>query len=330
MNWLSQHVGEAAALGAASCWCITSLAFAAAARRIGATAVNLVRIWLALAILLAVHRAVVGTWLPPVDSTGLWLLAASGLVGFAIGDQCLFVSLVDVGPRLTTLLMTLTPPVAAALAWPVLDEPLGLIEALGIAITIAGIAWVAMERPDPTIRRPQPHWVRGLVLGAVAAICQAAGLILSKVGIGHTRFDSAEHLDPWSASLVRLAFAALGIALLAAVRRAGRSAAATGSTMQFGVEPDHLAALRRERSPVPTALVMLAIGTVLGPVVGVWFSLVAIDRSPAGIAATLMSMTPVLILPLAVWIEKERLSWRAVAGAAVAVGGVAILTMADS
>lgn len=68
----------------------------------------------------------------------------------------------------------------------------------------------------------------------------------------------------------------------------------------------------------------------LGPVVGVWFSLVAIDRSPAGIAATLMSMTPVLILPLAVWIEKERLSWRAVAGAAVAVGGVAILTMADS
>jgi drug/metabolite transporter (DMT)-like permease len=47
-----------------------------------------------------------------------------------------------------------------------------------------------------------------------------------------------------------------------------------------------------------------------------------------GIAATLMAMTPVFILPFAVWIEKERISWRAAAGAMIAVAGVGVLALA--
>lgn len=71
---------------------------------------------------------------------------------------------------------------------------------------------------------------------------------------------------------------------------------------------------------------MLMIGAVLGPVVGVWCSLVAVDQTAAGTAFTLMSLTPIFMLPLARWIDREKLSWRAIVGAVVAVGGVAILT----
>jgi len=37
----------------------------------------------------------------------------------------------------------------------------------------------------------------------------------------------------------------------------------------------------------------------------------------------------VFILPLAIWIEKERISWRAAIGAMIAVAGVGILTLAN-
>lgn len=332
MDFLREHVGEAAALGAATCWVFTSLAFSAASRRIGPTAVNVIRILLAWSILLIIHRLLMGRWMPQTDRSSIELLAFSGIIGFAIGDQLLFRAFVDIGPRLTTLLMTLTPPVAAALAWPLLHEPLGGWAMLGIAITLAGIAWVALERPDATAFRGHDHRhrARGLWCGSLAAICQAAGLILSKLGIGHTRMPQEHYLDPWSASLVRLSFGALAICGLAMIRRAGRSATAVGAAAP--VEPD-VGSLSSDGtgpprgSVVPKALLLLTIGAILGPVVGVWFSLVAIDRAQAGIAATLMAMTPVFILPFAVWLERERLSWRAMAGAAVAVAGVAILTM---
>jgi drug/metabolite transporter (DMT)-like permease len=47
-----------------------------------------------------------------------------------------------------------------------------------------------------------------------------------------------------------------------------------------------------------------------------------------GVAQTLMALPPVLILPLARVIYKEHISVRAVLGAGVAVGGVALLFVA--
>lgn len=329
MDFLREHVGEVAALGTATCWVFSSVVFAGASRRIGPTAVNVTRMFIALAIVLAIHRIVFKTWFPSVDSTGLAYLAVSGLIGFAIGDQFFFGALIDIGPRLATVLMTLTPPVAALLAWPLLHEPLGASAILGMIITLAGIAWVALERPDPTAGKPHPHRWRGLFAGSMAAICQACGLIFSKVGIGHTRLPAEQFLDPWSASLVRLTFGAMSIGVLAAIRRAGRSAAVE---IELSHLPENQAKNAtdglsgRWKNQWPMALVLLSIGAILGPVVGVWFSLVAIDHAKAAVASTLMAMTPVLILPVACWVERERISWRAAIGAVIAVVGVAILT----
>jgi drug/metabolite transporter (DMT)-like permease len=57
-------------------------------------------------------------------------------------------------------------------------------------------------------------------------------------------------------------------------------------------------------------------------------SLVAADHAPVGVAQTLMALPPVLILPLARVIYTEHISVRAVLGAVVAVGGVALLFVA--
>ena len=64
---------------------------------------------------------------------------------------------------------------------------------------------------------------------------------------------------------------------------------------------------------------------MLGPVLGVWMSLVAVRALDAGVASTLMGLSPVLVLPIARIVDRERIGWRAAIGAAVAVGGVILL-----
>jgi drug/metabolite transporter (DMT)-like permease len=70
-------------------------------------------------------------------------------------------------------------------------------------------------------------------------------------------------------------------------------------------------------------------GTLLGPVLGVWMSLVAVRALDAGVASTLMSLSPVLVLPIARIVDRERIGWRAAVGAGVAVGGVVLLAASN-
>ena len=71
---------------------------------------------------------------------------------------------------------------------------------------------------------------------------------------------------------------------------------------------------------------MAALGaTALGPLLGVWMSLVAVQHAGTAVAATLTSTVPIMILPLVVLVKKERVGLRAVIGAVVAVSGVALL-----
>jgi len=58
---------------------------------------------------------------------------------------------------------------------------------------------------------------------------------------------------------------------------------------------------------------------------GVTLSMVAVTYTQAGIAQTLMSLMPVLIIPIVWVLYKQRTSWRGILGAVVAVIGVAIL-----
>ena len=146
--------------------------------------------------------------------------------------------------------------------------------------------------------------------------------------MGHTRLDPAQHIDPWSATLVRMAVAAVGLGVTLSIVRVLRPRRTVGPTLSVSAEQEHLPPARRGggRATLTAALALIAVGAALGPVLGVWLSLVSVDLADAGIAATLMATTPVLILPLAVLVERERVSWRAAAGAVVALMGVFLLT----
>ena len=64
--------------------------------------------------------------------------------------------------------------------------------------------------------------------------------------------------------------------------------------------------------------------TIFGPFVGVGFSLMAVQYTAAGIASTLMAMTPIIILLPSYWLFKQKITWRAVLGAIISVFGVSL------
>jgi drug/metabolite transporter (DMT)-like permease len=313
-SWLDPYIGPAAGLTTSVLWTATSICFTSASRRLGAALVNVLRIGLAIVWLALTHRFLTGTWIPPANNRQVVYLALSGLVGLSIGDWALFAAFVYIGPRLGMLMMTTAPIMAAVIGWLILGEGLGLTACLGMVLTVAGVGWVVFERPaagDTPFAGPGRN--TGLLLGLFAAVCQAIGLLLSKQGIGHGWLPTAQHLTPQAATLTRMVFAGVfavpTVAILHFRQRgtAGRSRATA--------DPH---ALR-------VGLLLTLCGSVVGPFLGIWMSLVATDRCPLGVAQTLISLSPVLILPLTRVLYKERITARAVCGAIVAVGGIAVM-----
>ena len=276
----------------------STLFFEASARRVGSLSLNLLRLLAASAYLALYGLVTRGSAFPDHASPHAWTwLTLSGFVGFTFGDMCLFRAYLVLGPRLSTLLMALVPPIAALLSWLTLGEALTAGDLCGMAITLAGVGWVVQESPQGGDAVPRGHRVRGVLLGMGGALGQGGGLVLSKLGMGD--------LDPFEATQVRALAGMVGFAAV---------------YLALGWWPRFAASLKDAR-----AVGLASVGALFGPFLGVSLSLYSIQHAPVGVAATLMALVPVLILPVVVVVRHEKVSWRAAVGAAIAVVGVGVL-----
>jgi drug/metabolite transporter (DMT)-like permease len=301
-------MGELAALSAAGVWAIASVLFAQLGEaKIPPLVMNFIKCSIALGLLWLTMFLMEGSvWPTTLTDTELIALGVSGLIGLTIGDTAYFGALTRLGARRTLLFSTLGPPATAIMAWPVLDEPITLGMILGMFLTLGGIAWVILERtPSPnddgTEDAGKPLLTKVELLGVAFAIlsvlCQATGNILTKLG--------GAHISSLATSVVRLSFGVIGLSMIVGFTRY-RSAVL-------------LPFKRREYA------LKLLVATFLGTYLGIWLLVTGLQYASAGIAATLSSMSPVFILPIAAIFLGERLSARAIVGALVAVAGVALL-----
>jgi drug/metabolite transporter (DMT)-like permease len=291
------YIGEMAALIAAFLWGGTAILFSEAGKRVGAFSTNIIRISMAMVFLSLTFYFSKGLFYP-VHATlpqMLWL-GASGIIGLAIGDGALFICFVLLGPRLSTLLLSLAPPITAIIAWIFLNEKLSPIAIVGILLTIFGIFWVVNEKGATDEIKGSK--MKGIFLGIIAALGQGIGIILSKNGL-------QGDLDALSATLLRMAPAMVLLWIV---------------TFVFGKSGKIITAIQHKKA----ALATLG-GAVVGPFLGIWLSIVAVKYTEAGVAATLLATVPIAILPMVYITHKHKPSLRALLGTVVAVIGIALI-----
>ena len=302
------YLGELISIGVAFSWTATALLSEFGSKRLGNLTLNVLRMALALLFSMAMFWVVTGVPLPSggtMEAYG-WLLL-SGLVGYVIGDFCLFQCYIIIGSRYGQLFMTLAPLAAAFMAWMTLGQEMTMMSIVAMVVTLFGIGISVLgrgERHKVALKLP----LNGVLFAIGAALCQGIGLVLSKIGMDHyetsTVANTPSWMIPFSANFFRCIAGIVGFTVLLYFRE--------------GFSPLRDALHDRKGLSVATAT------TIFGPFVGVAFSLMALQYTAAGIASTLMAMTPIIILLPSYWLFHTKITWRAVLGAVISVIGVSL------
>ncbi len=290
-------LGEIAGLLTAVCWSGSSLVFSAATRRLGTVLVNIARLVFALVFLTVIILAA-GLSMR-VSSTQLMYFAISGVIGLALGDSFLFSSYLHIGPRLSMLVMSTAPAISALCAWFILGEHLSLLGITGIIITLSGVGLVVYA-PGAGGRLGGGELALGLVSAGVAAVSQGVGLTFAKLAFMEGAVDGF---------------------VAAALRVASSLVVMLPVVLLFRRMPDPVKAFRGDAR----GFRLTVLGSVFGPFLGITLSLIAVQHTKVGIAATLIATVPIIMLPMVHFIYREHLTTRSILGACIAVAGVAVL-----
>ena len=301
----SVGVGELCGVLAALTWSVSALLFSRLGERMSGGAMSLGKTLSAALMLTSTHLALAALRgapsIPPAlrEQPGA-LLAMSAVIGLTLGDTALFGAMTLIGaPR--ALLIHASAPVFATIGGLLfLGERPDARSLVGVLITVTGIATVVSARP--TGREVPPADARkGLILGMIAAMSQAAGSLLSRRAM-------QQDVAPLAAASFRLIVGGGALFVLAAP---------TGHTRRWVAELTH------ERR-----WLKVAGASFIGTYLGLWLAQTSLQRaSSAGVASTLLATTPVFLLPLAHATGAERMTARASVGVLVALVGVGVLSL---
>ena len=293
-------MGELAGLATSFFWALSSVFFTRAGKQIGSVNVNRIRLAFAVALVMLAHLVTQGSLLPLNAGSERWMwLGLSGFIGLVLGDSFLFQAYILVGNRLGTLMLSLSPVAGVLIAWIFLGEQLAPLAIAGIVLSLAGVALVVLKgTPGNGGVHDRRRFAIGILCGLGGAIGQAAGLVLAKKGL-------AGDFPALSGVVIRMLVAAIAIWVVAFL---------------FGQLRSTILAARNT-----SALQAVGAGAVVGPFIGVWLSLVAVQLTFVGIASTLTSLAPIFVLPIAKFVNKEEVNRWAVLGTVIAIAGVAII-----
>lgn len=306
-----QYFGEALSLVVALSWTITALFAEVASKRIGSFQFNVIRMFLSILMLGATLWIFTGSPLPQYANGHTWLwLSLSGFVGYILGDYCLFNSYILIGSRFGQLFMTLAPIAAAISGWAILGESMSLQAVAGMLLTISGISLSVLNKGGGKHHLSLKLPLKGVLFGIGAGIGQGVGLVLSKVGMNHYKQcipagqEIVADLMPFASTMMRAITGFIGFFIV----------------MVYQKKLSTLTAAMHDRKGMNAALW----ATFAGPFIGVSLSLMAVQYTEAGIASTLMALTPVLILWPSAFFFGQKITFKEILGAIISVIGVSL------
>ena len=305
-----QYAGEIISLTVAVSWTVTALFAEVGSKRLGSLQMNVIRMVLSLLMLGATLWWFTGSPVPLYADGKAWFwLSLSGFVGYLLGDYCLFNSYIWIGSRFGQLFMTLAPPTAALFGWILLGETLAWNALLGMLVTLTGIGISVLNKGTSnklSLKLP----LKGVLFGIGAGVGQGVGLVLSKVGMTHYEIsipageEMVASIMPFASTFIRAVTGTIGFLCVMGLQRKFH-------TLSTSV---------RDRKGMNAAVW----ATITGPFIGVSLSLMAVQYTEAGIASTLMALTPVFIIWPAHFFFGQKVTFKEVVGACISVVGVSL------
>lgn len=295
---LKANIGELAALGTAICWSLSATSFELSGKKVGSLSVNYIRLGIGFIFISILTFFTRGMFFPTDATSHNWIfLSISGLIGFFIGDLFLFQSYLEVGSRVSMLIMATSPPITGLLSFLIFGEKLKITSIIGMTITMVGISIVILSKNPDEKKIKLSHSVKGLTYAALGSLGQSVGLIFSKLGMGS--------YNAFASTQIRIITGFISFTIL---------------FIYLNKWNDLKIALDNKK-----AMVGISIGALFGPVLGVSLALFSLQYTSAGISSTITSIVPVIIIPVSILVFKEKVKLKEILGAVVTVSGVAML-----
>lgn len=295
---MQSHIGEIAALITAVCWALNGIAFESAGKKIGSFSLSYIRLFIGFLFLCISAFFMRGIALPLDANLNNWIwLSISGIIGFVLGDIFLFQAYVEIGSRISLLIMSAAPPLAALIGFIFLNERISFLGLLGMFITMTGISLVILSKNTTENKVEFNRPIKGIIYASIGALGQALGLIFSKIGVGD--------YNPMAATQIRIIAAALLMTVIITKNKRW---------------PEIIEAMKNK-----SAMPALIAGSIFGPFIGVTFSLLAVKYAAVGIVSSITSISPIVIIPASIIIFKEKVTPREVLGAVISIVGVILL-----
>jgi drug/metabolite transporter (DMT)-like permease len=301
MNFLLQHRGELAALTAAAIWAVSATIYGQIGKQVAPLTLNLTKGVLAIGYLI-ITMLLTGERL--IVAPAQWgLLLLSGIIGIAWGDTFLFMALNSIGARLTLLINILSPVITTLMASLYLGEQLAVVNYLGIFLAVSGVAGVIIDRTQEA-KLPTNYW-QGVLWAALSALANSIASICSRQAM------LVEDLSPTVTTLVRLLAGVVGILLLMLCLRLWKSTSEKALVSNW-------------QSLDQKMWLRLALVAFFSTYLGISLQQTSLKYTAAGIAQTVGATSPLFVLVYD-WYKGDKISWRSVLWAILAIGGMSLL-----
>ncbi len=287
------------ALLAALTWSISSLISADVTREVGSISFNRLRLFL-VSIMLVTYTTYIDTW-NTIDQSFLLLILFSGIIGIFLGDTLLFMALQKIGPRRNNVLFSLAAPFTVCLNIIFLNQLMNPVNLIGCFFVFIGVVVAILYG---TKKDNQHRWEvvegslhLGIIMGILAALCQAIGLIMMKPIL-----DAG--VDPIASASLRTSASFILISFTFFLK-----SSIFKSKVKFNIK----------------IFFKVFISGFLGMALGMSLLLIALQKGDAGIVATLSSTSPIMILFL-IWFFTNKIpTFGAWLGTIIAIIGTGLI-----
>lgn len=298
------NLGILAGVGSAAIWAVASTLMASVSTRVDPVSVSAVRIvWGALAILVAAPFVAIAGGFEAITVGVALAVVGSALLAMGIGDTLYIASLNALGlTRGFTISLGLFVFLTYVFGILLLDEEITVTAALGSLLVVVGVYVVALRgrragAPETVTVATRGAVRRGLALVGVTALIWSLGT----VWLG----NAVEGQNAVAVTALRLPAVGLVLGFVAAAMPRSSVRQRTISRRDHGA---------------------LFLAGLFGTGIGTLLFIYAVQEAGVGRAAVATAISPLFAVPLGAIFLKERLTPWLVAGVAIAVAGLVLIS----